>query len=80
MWPRKPEMPQPLRDWPQGATEDRGWGMGRSLLAEALGLPGRVAGRGQAGKRLRSRVGSCCCQPARLQPDLPAKLRRAIFS
>ena len=80
MWPRKPEMPQPLRDGPQGATEDRGGGMGRSLLAEALGLPGRVAGRGQAGKRLRSRVGSCCCQPARLQPDLPAKLRRAIFS
>ena len=25
-------------------------------------------------------MGSSCCQPARLQPDLPPKLRRAIFS
>lgn len=47
MWPRKPEMPQPLRDWQQGATEDRGWGMGRSLLEEALGLRAGWQGGGR---------------------------------
>lgn len=59
MWLRKPEMPHgSLRERRQGATrKDRGWGMGPSLLEEALRLPGRVAGRGQAGKRLPEQGG-----------------------
>lgn len=82
MWPRKPEMPHgSLRERRQGATrKDRGWGMGPSLLEEASGSRAGWQGGGRPGRGCRRRMGSSCCQPARLQPDLPPKLRRAIFS